>query len=282
MEKRICFLIILAGMMIQSSGLCWASVDWTMMKQYKFDEKPLDITSSPKGEFIFILVPGKILVYSDYEKRLTTPIPIEKGFNRITYSERNQSIIATGEELKLLKIIKVEQVFNIDYTGSPYIGSLNAPVTLTVFSDYQCPHCLVLEEVLQDVLKKYRGKIRLIVKNNPLDIDDSSALGAKAALAAAMQGKFEQFHEVLFKNSESIDVVSLSGIANQLNMDMNKFKRDMHSPLVDQIIQRDIANAKQIGVTGTPALFINGKRLKNRSFGNIMAKVEAELNKNKD
>jgi protein-disulfide isomerase len=129
------------------------------------------------------------------------------------------------------------------------------------------------------VLDKYPNNVKLVVKNFPLASHKYSHKAAAAALAANLQGKFWEFHSQLFKNYNAINDAKIQDIAKELGLDMKKFAKDMNSPAISELIARDMDNGRQIGVRGTPTIFINGKALQNRSLPGIYQVIEAELKK---
>jgi protein-disulfide isomerase len=136
-----------------------------------------------------------------------------------------------------------------------------------------------LEPFLQQVLEKYPDNVKLVVKNFPLTNHKYAYKAATAALAANAQGKFWEFHSNLFKNYNVIDDAKIQDIAKELGLDIEKFNKDMQSPAIKRLIARDMENGRQIGVRGTPTIFINGKPLRNRSLPGIYQVIEAELKK---
>ncbi len=98
-------------------------------------------------------------------------------------------------------------------------------------------------------------------------------------MAANVQGKFWEFHSQLFKNYKVINDAKIQEIAKELGLDMEKFNKDMQSPTIQSLIARDVSNGRQIGVRGTPTIYINGKALKVRSLPGIYQVIEAELKK---
>jgi len=130
------FLIILTSW-VSASQIVHADVDWTIIEQINLNAQPLDIAVSVDGKFIFILTPGEILVYSIYEDKVTNRIPVDIGFDRIAYSEKNNTLILTSSSLKKLRIIQGDQVHKLDLSGLPFKGPADAAVTIAVFDDYQ-------------------------------------------------------------------------------------------------------------------------------------------------
>jgi hypothetical protein len=114
-----------------------AMVDWQEIKQLNLEEQPLDITASLNGDFIFVLVPGAVLVYGETEDKPMNRIPVDQGFDRITWSERNKTLILTSTSSKTVKLLQLEEVHRLDLSGLPFKGTPDAPVTVVVFSDYE-------------------------------------------------------------------------------------------------------------------------------------------------
>ncbi len=129
------------------------------------------------------------------------------------------------------------------------------------------------------MLDKYPDNVKLVVKHFPLSNHKYAYKAATAALAANVQGKFWEFHSKLFKNYKVINDAKIQDIAKELGLDMEKFAKDMQSPAINSLIARDVSNGRQIGVSGTPTIFINGKALKNKSLHGIYQVIEAELKK---
>ena len=257
----------------------YAEIDTTLIKQTNLDVQPLDIAASADGKMIYVLARGEILLYSIDEGKVSNRIPIDKDFDKLTYAAKDNVLILTSSSSKTLKIIQVDFIYNIALDGLPFKGPANARVTIAVFDDYQWPYCARLEPFFQQVLDKYPNDVKLVVKNFPLPNHKFARKAATAALAANVQGKFWEFHSQLFKNYKVINDAKIQEIAKELGLDMEKFNKDMQSPTIKRLIARDVSNGRQIGVRGTPTIYINGNALKNRSLPGIYQVIEAELKK---
>jgi len=106
-------------------------------KRFNLDAAPLDIASSLDGAKIFVLVEGKVLVYSVAENRMTDSIPVDKDLNKLTLTARGNLLILGSSSGKRVEIVSLRTVEKIDVSGLPFKGPANAPVTIAVFSDYQ-------------------------------------------------------------------------------------------------------------------------------------------------
>lgn len=114
-----------------------ADLELTEKKQLKLDVSPLDIATSADGRWLFILTAGEIIVYSAFEDKISKGIPIDKGFDRLTYSAKTNSLILSSQSEKTVKVIQLELIHKFDLSGLPVKGPENAPVTMAVFGDYQ-------------------------------------------------------------------------------------------------------------------------------------------------
>jgi hypothetical protein len=114
-----------------------AALEWRTIKNVDLKTEPLDISPSTDGQWLFILTPGEILVYSVSEEKITDRIPVDKDFDRITASHGANTLTITSSTKKTLQIIQLEYIQEIDITGHPFKGPEDAPVTVAVFTDYQ-------------------------------------------------------------------------------------------------------------------------------------------------
>lgn len=163
--------------------------------------------------------------------------------------------------------------------NSPVRGEKNAPVIITEFSDFQCPYCAQLEPTISDVLKAYPKEVKLVFKQYPLPFHPHARNATKASLAAFEQGKFWEMHDLIFANFTKLGEDKFKEFAAQLGLNMEKFNADYSSSKYDVQIQQDITLGNNVGVTGTPTLFINGKRQQGRSLDELKTTINNELKK---
>ena len=145
--------------------------------------------------------------------------------------------------------------------ASPTRGSATAPVTVVVFSDFECPFCAKGELTLKELEEQYRGKVRVVFKNSPLPMHEHARLAAKAALAAGQQGKFWEYHDALFAQQDALDRAALDALAKKLGLDVARFDAALDGPALDAALDADLAEAKRVDVKGTPAFFVNGRNV---------------------
>jgi len=133
-SRILCWLLISFLIFPAISG---AELEWTEKRQLKLDASPIDVVQSDDGKWIFILSSGAVLVYAAAEDRVVQSIPVDAGFDRLSFSGRSNRLTLTSSSQNLVKIIQLDVVHKIDVSGLPYKGAANAPVTIAVFSDYQ-------------------------------------------------------------------------------------------------------------------------------------------------
>jgi protein-disulfide isomerase len=145
--------------------------------------------------------------------------------------------------------------------SAPVKGPKNAPVTIVVFSDFQCPYCSRAVPTLKAIEQQYGSKVKLAFKHQPLPIHQNARLAAAASLAANEQGKFWPYHDKLFENQQALDRASLEKYAQQLDLNMPKFKAALDSNKFDAQISADSSEGALLGANATPTFFINGRQL---------------------
>ena len=146
--------------------------------------------------------------------------------------------------------------------GAPIRGTADAPVTLVEFSDFHCPFCKRVQPTLTQVLEKYPGKVRLLFRHLPLDaLHPQATNAAEASWCAQDQGKFWEYHDLLFANAPKAAQDDLKHYAEQIDLDMKTFESCLSQNAHRDSIQRDIDEVTKLGMSGTPAFFINGRPL---------------------
>jgi protein-disulfide isomerase len=154
-----------------------------------------------------------------------------------------------------------EKPVNIALGNAPVTGNPNAKVTIVEFSDFQCPYCSRGKTTIDAILEKYKGKVKVAFKNQPLPFHPNAKPAAKAALAAGDQGKYWQMYDLLFAHQAELSPDKYEEWAKQLGLDVGKFKDAMASSKYDQVIEADSTLGTSVGANGTPTFFINGRKL---------------------
>jgi protein-disulfide isomerase len=142
---------------------------------------------------------------------------------------------------------------------SPAIGSPDAVVTIVEWADFECPFCRAFYPVLDELVHKYPTQVRLVFKFYPLQAHAHGEPAAHAAVAALNQGKFWEMHHALFDNQEHLEQPDFERYAKNLGLDLGKFRSDFGSKELAERIDKDKKQAEELGLDGTPFVFINGR-----------------------
>jgi protein-disulfide isomerase len=137
-------------------------------------------------------------------------------------------------------------------------GPASAPVTIVEFSDYQCPFCSKAEVIVDEVMKKYGDKVRLVYRDYPLSFHPNAETAAIGSECADEQGKFWEMHKAMFGDQSKLAAADLVATAGSLGMDKDKFKACLDAGKYRDEVQKDFQDGQKAGVTGTPTFFING------------------------
>lgn len=142
----------------------------------------------------------------------------------------------------------------------PAKGPKDAAVTIVEFGDHACPHCRSTQEAADRLLAAYPGRVRFVWKSAPSPLHPGSDVAAEAALCAARGGKFWEYHARLFENSGLFDQASMAILANELGLDPTEFSACLTQDQTLPLVERTVTEARALGLTSVPTLFINGKR----------------------
>ena len=168
-------------------------------------------------------------------------------------------------------------VQNIATDDDPSQGNKNAPVTVVMFSDYQCSACSAAHPILDKVLAEYKDKIHFVVRDFPLmKIHENAFNAALAANAANAQGKFFEYTDVLYQNQDKLGTQSLKKYAADLGLNQKQFDLDLTSEKYADEIRKDMADGAKYGIGGTPTIYVNGvkvRRLTASGFRNAIEKA---------
>jgi len=146
----------------------------------------------------------------------------------------------------------------VNHPASPVLGNPNGDVTVVEFLDYRCPYCKAMHQSIADMIAN-DGNVRVVIKEFPI-LGDESLYAARAALAAANQGKYAEMHSALMTFKGKPGPKEVDALAKSLGLDTAKLKQDMAAPAVDQELQQNYNLAEALGINGTPA-FIIGETL---------------------
>ncbi len=175
------------------------------------------------------------------------------------YKSAISEIISKGKiETFLSEPVPPSSKISVD---GPSRGPRNAPVTIVEFSDFQCPYCKRAAVGLKPLIQSYGSEVRFVFKQMPLSIHADAFKAAQASVCAGDQGKFWEYHDILFGASE-LSEQALKKYAADLGLKTNEFDTCLDSEVSATIVRKDMQEAMQAGVQGTPTYFVNGRIVK--------------------
>ncbi|HEY7217390.1 MAG TPA: DsbA family protein [Candidatus Binatia bacterium] len=220
-------------------------------------------------------------------------VELSKVHDQIRDYLRGQKIAAQKAEYfktlrsraKITTYLKPPPVYRaeVPFAGAPIRGAEKAPVTIVKFEDFQCPFCKAAQSTFKDLLKKYDGKVRLVHKDLPLrEIHPQAWQAAEAARCAGEQGKFWEYHDKLYVDSPKISADDLKSAAKEVGLNVPSFDQCLSSGKFRAAVQKDLNDGAQLGLTGTPTFFINGREMSGaQPLEAFAAVIDEELNHSK-
>jgi protein-disulfide isomerase len=220
-------------------------------------------------------------------------VDLDKAREPIRGYLRNQKIEAQKalflkslrSKAKVVTYVKAPPVFRADISvaGEPFKGAEKAPLTVVKFEDFQCPFCKQVQPTFNELLSRYNGKVRLVHKDLPLEsIHPQARQAAEAARCAYEQGKFWEYHDKLYATSPKASGDDLKSYAKEVGLNVDSFDRCFTSGKYKAVVQQDLNEGVQLGLTGTPTIFINGREISgNQSLEAFEAIIDEELARRK-
>lgn len=178
------------------------------------------------------------------------------------------------------KPLTPEKMTKIAADDAPSFGPKDAKVVLVEFSDFQCPYCSAAAKATKQIKEKYGDKVRFVFRQFPLPFHQDAHPASQAALFAHEQGKFWEFHDLLFENQRALTREDLEKYADQLKLDKAKFKKALDEKTYAAKVDADMKLGEEVVVQGTPTLFLNGARVANPTdFEDISKRIDEALAK---
>jgi Na+/H+ antiporter NhaA len=154
----------------------------------------------------------------------------------------------------------VDLYLDVDPDRDHMRGPVDAPVTVVEYGDFECPFCGMAEPVVRELIRDF-GDVRYVWRHLPLnDVHPRAQLAAEASEAAAGQGAFWEFHDLLFDHQDALGPNDLIGHAQELGLDVERFADDLRARVGAARVADDVDSADLSGVSGTPTFFVNGRR----------------------
>lgn len=186
---------------------------------------------------------------------------ISQMLGRQKQMEARATLLSGLRKKNTIKYLMAVPRATIDVTGAPHKGSEKAPITLVEFTDYECPFCGRVRPTISELLDLYGKKINYVLMDFPLSFHKESVKAHQSAYCAGEQGKYWEMNKVLFENQRALQEDKLKKYAKDLGLKEKDFEACLaSSKYVDQI-QKHQEMGASVGVSGTPAFFINGRML---------------------
>ena len=201
--------------------------------------------------------------------------------SRKKLEEELSARLRKGANIRVVLTEPDRPVQSISVDDDPSRGNANAPVTVVVFTDFQCPTCAVTHPVIDDVLKPYGTNVRLVVRDFPLDRHVNARKAAEAANAAHEQGKFFEYAAVLFKRQNALDTASLKKYATELGLNRATFDAALDSGKYAAEVSHDLRDGETYGVEATPTIFVNGLSLPGIRAEDLRTAIDRALSASK-
>lgn len=168
----------------------------------------------------------------------------------------------------------------VEVANAPTKGPANAPVTIVEWSDFQCPFCSRVVPTMKEVEKKYGDKVRIAFRQYPLPMHPQAQKAAEASLCANDQGKFWEMHDAMFEKQGELAVDQLKQRATELALNADQFNQCLDSGKYAAQVKADMDAGSAAGVSGTPAIFVNGRALPGAvPFDQIAVVIDDELSR---
>ncbi len=218
----------------------------------------VDIGCSCLGWLVFLLIFAGIIIlgyrvwfYSDKLRRgLIVDLP--SFSTKLTEAGGDTTISSVYVEPKV-----------VNGTDEPSLGNDQTPkLTIVEFGDFQCPYTQEASGIVRRLMTRYAGQVRFIYRDYPIESLHPLALqAAEAAECAREQGKFWPYHDKLYAGQATLSLAEMMRYGEEIGLDTARFENCVVAARYRNLVEADIAAAKQIGIRGTPTFFFNGQRI---------------------
>ncbi len=273
-----CIMALLLGLALTTS-LAYAELEKNLVKRQPLPAAPVDIAQSVSDGRLFVLLKGGDVQIFAANGQKQESFNVGAGVTSLEVSPDGQRLYLGNSKEQELHFVDIFIVQQLPVSTSAVKGAKNAPVTITLFDDFQCPYCARLLPTLDQVLTAYPQQVQLVYKHFPLSMHKFANAAAVASIAARNQGKFWPMHDQLFANYKKLNTTLIRELAESVGLDMPRFDQDIANPALQQEVAADMQLGGKAGVRGTPAVYINGIQLKDRSIKGFKKMIDAELKK---
>jgi protein-disulfide isomerase len=276
MTKRYRVVLLMLGFILTAVAV-GAEMQVELNKRQPLDKTPLDIAQSVSDGRLFVLLEGGTVQILSADGQIQERFQADPDVTTLEVSPDGQRLYLGNAKRNELQFVELLNVYDLPVNNSAIKGPVDAPVTVMVFDDFQCPYCARLVPMIEKVMETYPTQVRVVFKHFPLNMHKFARQAAIASIAARNQGKFWQLHDQLFANYNQLNEEKIRELAASVGLDMERFDKDIENPALQQEISADMQLGTSSGVRGTPAVYINGVQLKDRSLAGFRKAIDAEL-----
>jgi protein-disulfide isomerase len=269
--------VSLVVILLMSAATVYAEIEGEVIDTRTFAKPPLDLLLSSEGTYLYVLLPGGRLDVYDRGGELSGSIKVDPAFKNLNEGPSEDMLWLSAATRTDAQLLAVNVVRDIPTAGSPTQGPADAPVTIVVFSDFECGFCARMAQMLEELRVAYPEEVRIVYKCFPLRGHPFSLRAAQAALAAGTLGKFWEVHDALYENFDQLNEKKLTEIQDRLGLDKEILKAQMQAPQVIDVIRNDLRLAKELNISGTPTVFVNGHRLRKPSMESFHQMIGKQL-----
>jgi protein-disulfide isomerase len=189
-----------------------------------------------------------------------------------------EKVSATDIQDRVAKMVdSYKKIHEFELKDTPFKGNADSNIVFVEFADFECPHCRMASMEFKKLAEKQGDTFKLYYKQFPLNSHPNAEVAARAALAAHKQGKFWPMHDLIFENQSALSPDKFEKFAQQIGLNIAKFKADMESPEIKAQVARDRAEGEKAEISGTPAIFLNGRKyIGDGSVEGLAKAIEAE------
>ena len=276
MTRRCRVALLMLGLILFAVSV-GAEMQVELNKRQPLGKTPLDIAQSVSDGRLFVLLEGGTVQILSANGQIQERFQADPDVTTLEVSPDGKQLYLGNAKRNELQFIDLSIVYELPLNNSAVKGPADAPVTVTLFDDFQCPYCARLLPTIEQVMEIYPTQVRVVFKHFPLNMHKFARQAAIASIAARNQGKFWPLHDLLFANYNQLNDGKIRELAESVGLDMARFDKDIANPSLQQEIDLDLQLGTKSGVRGTPAVYINGVQLKDRSLAGFRKTIDAEL-----
>ena len=276
MTRKIRVPLVMLAFILSAVSVC-AEMQVELNKRQPLGKTPLDIAQSVSDGRLFVLLDGGTAQILAPNGQTPERSQADPDVTTLDVSPAGTRLYLGNAKRNELQLIDLSVVYELPVNNSATKGPDDAPVTLVLFDDFQCPYCARLVPTIEQIMQAYPNQVRVVFKHFPLSMHKFARQAAAASIAARNQGKFWPLHDQLFANYNQLNDEKIRALAASVGLDMERFDKDIQDPALQQEIAADMQLGTSSGVRGTPAVYINGVQLKDRSLAGFRKAIDAEL-----